>query len=307
MNFILLSNSCSKNIQVCLPQLAVVLSIGAALSGLILAWAGYQLGARQAPVATLSPTVESVHRELAEERESIARLRQETRAHLDALALRIARLQAHSMRVDALGERLVDVGKLDSDEFDFTAEPAVGGAESQGGQHPQDSADLAADIERLSELLADRERKLLLLEDLLIGQAILEEATPSGKPVKKGFISSAYGYRTDPFTGKKSLHHGVDFAGKRGSEVIAVAAGVVTRSERVPGYGNLVEIRHYNGYTTRYAHNQKNLVKVGDVIAKGDTIALLGSSGRSSGPHVHFEVRKDGKSVNPRRLISART
>ena len=203
-----------------------------------------------------------------------------------------------------LGERLVSVGKLDQEEFDFMAEPAVGGVETGPEDRPQSGADLASDMERLSRLLADRERKLVLLEDLLVGREVLQSVTPSGKPVKKGFISSTYGYRTDPFSGKKAMHHGVDFAGKRGSEVIAVAAGVVIRAERVAGYGNLLEIRHSDGYTTRYAHNEKNLVEVGDVVAKGDTIALLGSTGRSSGPHVHFEVRRNGKSVNPRRLIA---
>ncbi len=304
MNLIVLSNSCSKKVDVCVPRAIVGLLSVAILLGAGLVWAGYQFGVGRNVAEELSPTAESVHSEVAEERRKVAQLRQDTRAHLDALALRIAGLQAHLMRIDALGERLVSVGKLDRDEFDFTSEPAVGGAESDEGERAQVSADLGADMERLSQSLQDREKKLLLLEDLLVGREVLQSVTPSGKPVKKGFISSTYGYRTDPFSGKKSLHHGVDFAGKRGSEVIAVAAGVVIRAERASGYGNLIEIRHSDGYTTRYAHNQKNLVKVGDVVAKGDTVALLGSSGRSSGPHVHFEVRKDGKSVNPRRLIS---
>lgn len=304
MNLILLSNSCSKKLEVCLPWALGGALVFFVVVGSALVWTGYQLGARQNPVEAPSPTAMSVHQELTEERRQVAQLRQQTRAHLDALALRIARLQAHLMRVDAVGERLVEVGKLDQDEFDFSTEPAVGGADSSEGARPQVSADLSADMERLSRMLEDREKKLVLLEELLVGREVLASVTPSGKPVRKGFISSTYGFRTDPFTGKKSMHHGVDFAGKRGSDVIAVAAGVVTRSERVSGFGNLVEIRHSDGYTTRYAHNQKNLVKVGDVVAKGETIALLGSSGRSSGPHVHFEVRKNGKSVNPRRLIA---
>lgn len=304
MNLILLSNSCSKKVDVCLPQVIAGVIGVTILVGAALVWGGYRLGVSQNRVEKLSPTAESVYSQLAEERHKVAHLRQETRAHLDALALRIASLQAHLMRVDAVGERLVAVGKLDQEEFDFAAEPAVGGAESTEGEQAQASADLSADMEQLAKQLDDREKKLVLLEDLLVGREVLDAVTPSGKPVRKGFISSTYGYRTDPFTGKKSLHHGIDFAGKRGSDVIAVAAGVVIRSERASGYGNLVEIRHSDGYTTRYAHNEKNLVKTGDVVAKGDTIALLGSSGRSSGPHVHFEVRRDGKSVNPRRLIA---
>ena len=119
-------------------------------------------------------------------------------------------------------------------------------------------------------------------------------------------MSSGFGKRTDPFKGKKSYHRGVDFAGKRGADVVAVASGVVTRAKKVSGYGNVVEIRHADGYSTLYAHNKKNLVKDGDVVSKGQTIALLGSTGRSSGPHVHFEVHRNGKIVNPLRFVRSR-
>jgi murein DD-endopeptidase MepM/ murein hydrolase activator NlpD len=262
-------------------------------------YVGFEQGSVNQPV-----DVVALRQFLAEERQAVASVRQQARAHLDALALRIAASQAQLMRLDALGERLVRVGNLDPEEFDFLADPPVGGSNGAEQGQSQDASELHADMQRLALLLKDRERKLLLLEDLLMNRELLAEVLPSGRPVNKGWLSSGYGRRTDPFTGKKSAHHGVDFAGKRGTEVVAVASGVVVRAERVASYGNLIELRHADGYTTRYAHNQKNLVAVGDVVTKGQTIALLGSTGRSNGPHVHFEVRRDGKSIDPRQFIA---
>ena len=161
------------------------------------------------------------------------------------------------------------------------------------------------DMERIASLLTDREDKLAALEQVLMNRKLMAEVVPSGRPVKKGWMSSGFGKRTDPFKGKKSYHRGVDFAGKRGSDVVAVASGVVVRAEKASGYGNFVEIRHADGYSTLYGHNKENLVKAGDMVSKGETIALLGSTGRSSGPHVHFEVHHNGKVVDPIRFVRA--
>jgi len=126
-----------------------------------------------------------------------------------------------------------------------------------------------------------------------------EDSTISGRPVEKGWISSGYGMRTDPFNGRKRWHNGVDFAGKAGANVVAVASGVVTWSSKYNNYGNMVEIDHGEGVVTRYAHNQENKVKVGDLVQRGQVIAALGSTGRSTGPHLHFEVYKNGRAVDP--------
>ncbi|MEJ2577354.1 MAG: peptidoglycan DD-metalloendopeptidase family protein [Gammaproteobacteria bacterium] len=301
MKIILLSSLCSKagSLELCLPRVAALATVLMLVTGGGLYWLGYQ------QALDTQPDINGELREmLVTERRDIERTRHETRAHLDALALRVAELQAQLMRVNALGERLVEVGKLDGDEFDFLSQPPVGGGDSAGEGRSQEVAEIQVDMDRLNDLLLDRERKLLLMEDILMSRQVLSEVLPSGKPVAKGWISSLYGRRTDPFSGKKSTHHGIDFAGKRGAEVIAVASGVVTRAGKTDGYGNLVELRHADGYTTRYAHNQKNLVKVGEVVTKGQTIALLGSTGRANGPHVHFEVRKNGRSVNPKQFVS---
>jgi murein DD-endopeptidase MepM/ murein hydrolase activator NlpD len=117
--------------------------------------------------------------------------------------------------------------------------------------------------------------------------------------VLEGYVSSYFGERQDPFTGHEAWHKGVDFAGQAGAEVVAVAAGIVTRSESSHGYGNLVEINHGNGYVTRYGHSQALLVKTGDIVTRGQPVATIGSTGRSTGPHVHFEVLRNGQHVNP--------
>ena len=138
-----------------------------------------------------------------------------------------------------------------------------------------------------------------MLETLLMDRSLRERLMPSGRPISKGWLSSNFGKRADPFTGKQEYHKGVDFAGKEGADVLAVGDGVVTWSSKRSGYGNLVEINHGNGYVTRYGHNKSNTVEVGETVKKGQQIALIGSTGRSTGPHVHFEVLRNGKQVNP--------
>lgn len=305
MKIIFLSDFCKRtgSIDVCLPRAAA--TAGVLLVGLVTAalWSGFHYGKHLGAEASVDETTTELQTLLRAERHLIAEAKAEQRAHLDALALKIAELQAHLMRLDALGGRLVEVGKLDEGEFDFASAPPLGGLDQALPDASVAPDELSADMDRISSLLKDREEKLTALEQLLMNRELLAQVIPSGRPVKKGWLSSSYGRRTDPFSGKKSFHRGVDFAGKRGSEVVAVASGVVTRSEKAPGYGNVVEIRHGDGYTTLYAHNQENLVVEGDVVTKGEAIALLGSTGRSSGPHVHFEVHRNGKNVNPSRFV----
>jgi murein DD-endopeptidase MepM/ murein hydrolase activator NlpD len=305
MNIILLSrfNHKKGSIDLCVPGAAAwVLAVFVLLCA-VLAFGGYQLGKRQALQVQDSHDVTELQAALVEERRLVADARADARAHLDALAMRIASLQARLMRLDAVGQRLVSLGKLDADEFDFIEEPPVGGLIGDEGR-PQEVAELATEMQRVSRVLEDREKKLLMLEDLLVNRELIKETRPGGRPVAKGWISSLYGYRTDPFNGRKTLHKGMDFAGKAGTPVTALAAGIVVRADHDKGYGNVVELRHTDGYTTRYAHNQENLVKPGDMVKKGQTIALMGSTGRSNGPHVHLEVRKNGRVIDPRRYLA---
>lgn len=240
-----------------------------------------------------------------------------------AYSQKLAEIQARMVRMDALGERITDIAGLDKGEFDFNHTPAVGGpaeydgpggdeitgtdvpdftSADQGASHTisSDLQDLFAELEARME---NREQQLDLLRVMIVDRDLKRENTISGRPIAKGWMSSRYGKRTDPFSGRKVWHLGVDFAGKEGSDVIAVASGIVTRSEPYKGYGRLIEVDHGEGYVTRYGHNKTNLIQVGDLVKKGQVIAKMGSTGRSTGPHVHFEVYKNGRRVDPASYI----
>lgn len=239
------------------------------------------------------------------------RIEEETRnaqESMDALALRLGNLQSHVVRLDALGQRLTQMANLDSGEFNFEQAPAQGGPLSSDEQLSDDSIDVPDFIQSLQELaskIEDRSQQLGVLEEMIMARNLQAEVVPAGRPIKRGWLSSYYGMRTDPFNGRRTHHSGIDFAGKEGSDVIAVAAGVVTYSGKRSGYGRLVEVNHGKGYVTRYGHSKENLVEVGDTIKKGQVIAKMGSSGRSTGPHVHLEVLLNGRTVNPKKYIMA--
>ena len=262
----------------------------------------YYMGLRDGAAQADTRMGQQLLAEIRQQAVLLTELEQDTAANLDALALQVGNIRGQAMRLDALGERLVDQSGLDAGEFDFSTLPAVGGY-SDGPGKSQSVEEIIRELGSVAGLLQDRKNKLDLLQDMIMNWELKQEITPSGYPVKQGYITSGYGSRTDPFSGKKKSHRGVDFAGKTGTDVIAVAAGVVLKSERTKGYGNVLELRHSDGYVTRYAHNKQNLVKEGELVEKGQTIALLGSTGRSSGPHVHFEVKKNGNVVNPGRFI----
>ncbi|MGS2717747.1 M23 family metallopeptidase [Eionea flava] len=241
---------------------------------------------------------------LAEQQQALEDVKQESQETLSAMTLRMAELQGRLVRIDALGERLTSMADLDQGEFDFTQQPAVGGPETAelGDSHtPPKFIDL---INQLADKIDDREQQLETLESLMVDRSFQNDVFVAGRPVLKGWMSSRFGRRTDPFTGKVAWHSGVDFAGKMGSEIVAVASGVVIESGERAGYGGMIKVNHGNGFQTRYAHNKKNLVKIGDVVKKGQVIALMGSTGRSTGPHVHFEVYKYGRTVDPASYIN---
>ncbi|QHS11501.1 M23 family metallopeptidase [Sinimarinibacterium sp. NLF-5-8] len=255
--------------------------------------------------ATLNQLFANWSEEARQQRSVVAEVKEEATRNAAALARRIAQLQAQVMRLNAAGQRLTEIAGLDSGEFDFAQPPGVGGPEvAEAASEPRND-ELTAAIDQVDAQLSDRERQFRVLEDLLLSSRIQSEVRPSGWPVETGWISSLFGVRTDPFTGRRTGHRGIDFAAPVGAEVKAVAAGIVTDASVHKGYGKLIEINHGNGYATRYAHNSKLLVQVGDKIDKGQAIALVGSTGRSTGAHVHFEVLFNGLLVNPERYIQA--
>jgi murein DD-endopeptidase MepM/ murein hydrolase activator NlpD len=240
---------------------------------------------------------------LAEQGEQVAAARRELQERLDALASRVGQMNAHVIRLDALGRRLTEMANLDKGEFDFDSEPAVGGPEGLIEGAVAVSPDLSAMLDALTHQIKDRERQLSVLESLISTRNLSRQIVPGGRPVTQGWISSYFGHRADPFTGRNAFHRGLDFAGPAGAQVVAVASGVVTYSKDRFGYGKTVEINHGGGYVTRYAHNQRVLVAVGDTVQKGQAIALIGSTGRSTGPHLHFEVLKQGRAVDPMSFV----
>ncbi|MBB3059414.1 MULTISPECIES: M23 family metallopeptidase [Microbulbifer] len=254
-----------------------------------------------------SRTAKAWNKALRKQQQQIEEADRQAHEQLTAFTVKLAEMQARLTRLDALGERLTTVAKLDQGEFQFGNAPAVGGPEDPGiagaSELPYQPPEFLEVIDDLSDQIEDRQMQLATLESLMARRQLQDEQFIAGRPISRGWMSSRYGYRTDPFSGRRSWHKGVDFAGKKGSDVVSVAAGVVTWAEDRHGYGKLVEINHGNGYKTRYGHNSDVKVKVGDVVKKGQVIALMGSSGRSTGPHVHFEVYKNDRPVDPASYI----
>lgn len=242
--------------------------------------------------------------DLEAQRESIDTIRQGNEDTLDALAIRIAQMNARMIRLDAVGRRMTEMADIDDGEFNFDSDPALGGPEEPmlAGSNVAVPEVLEA-MTSLGYQLDNREAQLNVLESVLMNQSLKERVYPQGRPVKSGWLSSYFGKRTDPFTGKPANHTGIDFAGKHGDEITAVADGVVTWSGDRYGYGVMVELNHGNGYSTRYAHNSENRVSVGDEVKKGQIVALMGKTGRATGPNLHFEVLHDGRRVNPVKFI----
>ena len=302
MNVILLSKrdgrarqfNLAKPLTLCALLAATAVIVGGAFA------LGLQLG-------------KGVHRELAlaettrfaalltEQKQEIAGLKQQLQLRIDAMAMRIGEVNAHVIRLNALGKRLTEMADIDSREFDFDRSPPSGGPEGEGvsAQIP-DLSGMLAQLEQRADL---RESQLAALENVILTRELKEEIHPEGRPVSSGYISSYFGERADPFDGLEKFHKGVDFAGNVGSDVVAVAAGVVTWAGERSGFGRLVEINHGDGYLTRYAHNERTLVSVGQTVKRGEPLALMGSTGRSTGPHVHFEVLRNGRQVDPLSFI----
>lgn len=300
MDIILLSKFRGRpcRVQIGSPVQLMLLMLFGAVFAAGLGLFGYWVGQSQAS----STSITSIQQEIKLQRELISQTRFNARADLDALAARLGEVQAHAMRLNALGQKLVTIAKLDSGEFSFEESPGIGGPDEPGLQE----LDFGSEIDAVIHELEDREQQLRVLEDVLMSSHMQEEVFPEGRPIQRGWISSYYGTRTNPFSGKLQFHKGMDFAGKSGADVLAVAGGVVTWSGKRYGYGNLVEINHGNGYITRYAHNKEHLVDVGITVKKGQVIAKMGSTGRSTGPHVHFEVLKNGRQINPQKFVQKR-
>lgn len=307
MNIILVRNTKSGFGHITLTRgvvwlLSALLVLIAPLAFLAL---GYVVGAKH---GTLAPGAlyENLYSEIQVQRAKVDDSVRNARDNMNALTLRLGQMQAQAIRLDALGDRLTKMADLDKGEFNFKRRPGVGGPESNDKLAPLPVSDFVSALETLSRQLENRGQQLSVLEALLMNRNLQAEVFPAGRPVESGWISSYFGNRTDPFKGGMGHHGGIDFAGKDGSSIKVVASGIVTFAGERGGYGNLVEVDHGNGYSTRYGHCKEILVSVGDTVKKGQEISLMGSTGHSTGPHLHFEVVHNGTIVNPREYVDAK-
>lgn len=243
--------------------------------------------------------IENIQSLVSQEQNDIQQFKSEVNRELDALALQVGGLYAQSMRINALGERLTDVAQLDESEFDFQSEPGIGGAGLEPINKENTPEDLFASLYSIKSSFQQQEEQLGLINAMLNEQEQDQQIKPSGKPIRKGWISSSYGSRVDPFTGKQAFHSGIDFSGKHGSIIQAMADGVVIWSGNRGNYGKLVEIDHGSGYITRYAHLSSLSVSTGQKVKKAQAIGVMGKTGRATSEHLHFEVLKKGHKVNP--------
>jgi len=235
----------------------------------------------------------------AEQKNKLEKSHSHSEGQIAALSAKVAELQARLVRLDAVGERLTKVAKLDKGEFDFSQLPGVGGPLNRPSAESAGAAGFLLAVDHLSQYVQNREQQFKVLDSILISRSFDVETLFDSLPIENGYLSSTFGYRTDPFNGKQEFHSGIDFTAPAGTAITAVAAGVVTTSLLTNDYGNLIRVNHGGSFETRYAHNKINLVKNGDVVKKGQIIALVGSTGRSTAPHVHFEVYKNGRVVDP--------
>lgn len=268
--------------------------------------------------------IQQLRSQLSVQARQLALLRDGANSTLNELGVRVGSLQAHVTRLNALGHRLTQNAELTSGEFDFAAEPAVGGSASatqvqaQGSAAQDNSAatapvpDIATsahslqnELQHLELQMRESDSQLAVLEVLLQGRRLKRQSQPVGWPAEAGWVSSNFGERQDPFTGVRSFHKGIDIAAGIGTSVQAAASGLVLFAGTQGDLGQVVEISHGSGYTTRYAHNSELLVNKGDFVVKGEQIAAMGSSGRSTGSHLHFEVLENGKAVNPLKYLES--
>lgn len=257
-----------------------------------------------APQPSIQQSTEAAWQQELADLEQAGSGRDESQAQLERMTQQLARLQTRLMRLDALGERLTELADMSDGEFDFNNDPGMGGPELPKSSMYHESPDVQSVLDQLADRIDDRTQQLKLLEKLMMNRSVDSNALLDFMPVHEGYITSGFGRRSDPITGRIAMHTGLDFAAPRGTAIYAVGAGVVTFSARNGAYGNMVEIAHGDGYKTRYAHAHTLMVEVGDLVSKGQQIATVGSTGRSTGPHLHLEVYRNGMAVNPARYIA---
>ena len=300
MNIILVSDSLAKSRSVTLSQGQVALiAFGILVAGFLLATGTY-FATMKFAVDLRNPYLRTLLSSLHQD--DMKRSETETKENLNALAAKVGELQARILRLDAFGQRLAKAAGIKPEEFKFDEKPGQGGPAAAGRDLTM--PEFQQMLNDISRTLDDRGDKLGVLDSLLLDDRLARKTIPTTLPVAMGYYSSNFGYRVDPITGRSTFHTGVDLIANTGTPVMAAAGGVVASASYSGEYGNMVDIDHDNGLTSRYAHLSKSLVKAGDVVMKGQVIAMVGVTGRTTGPHLHFEVREKGIPLNPNKFLS---
>ncbi|PPD56605.1 MAG: peptidase M23 [Methylotenera sp.] len=234
-----------------------------------------------------------------------------SQVHLDAYAKELGELQARMMRLDAQNQRLAKLaGENEQKIVNNPHLKPLGGLQQDGRggplvrSHAMSEIELKAAILELTEAVDARDDYMSKIEAKILQKSVLKDMLPNSSPVDAAFNSSSYGWRIDPFNGNKAFHEGLDFTANTGTNIRAAADGIVSSAERTPDYGNIVKIDHGSGLETRYAHASKLLVKAGERVVKGQVVAQVGSTGRSTGPHLHYEIRLNGNPLDPRQYLN---
>jgi murein DD-endopeptidase MepM/ murein hydrolase activator NlpD len=301
MNIILISNNSAKAKTLTLNgKHLVLLAAGFFFVSVLIAMVFNYLSLRYADKID-SPALRSLV--LSAQQEEHEKTQSYLRDSLNAMAIRMGQMQAQLLRLDSVGARLTELSGIKPQEFLFNETPGQGGALPTLPAQDISLLEFSNQIQDLSRALDDRSDKLGALESLLMEDRLRKKMVPSVMPIDTKWYSSGFGFRIDPFSGKRVFHEGVDFMAEVGTPVLAAAGGVVVYSDHHPEYGNMIDVDHGNDFVTRYAHASKRLVKAGQVVVRGQKIAEVGSTGRSTGPHLHFEVRHRGVPKNPSQFL----
>lgn len=264
-------------------------------------WQSYHAGQKDKQIADLQDQIQIARSRYVEHTGELQAQVDADHRQLAVYARDVGNIQARLARLDALGSKLVNKASLDQAEFNFSKPPAYGGPRLVAPNTSLDSFSLP--INRLDDRLADLDVQLAAVDYLMEQKRVERTARPHDWPTEHGWLSSGFGLRSDPFTGEKERHEGVDIANRYGAPVLAASRGIVTFAGKMSGYGNLVEVDHGYGFTTRYGHMSAIAVHVGDEVADGQLLGRVGSTGRSTGPHLHFEVRRFGQPINPKPFL----
>lgn len=305
MNIIFVANNMAKPRVLSLTQAMLLLALLVAVVASVTATIAAFILPQGVSGTDNKPQVDSIHPAMQVALPSVLHISKfHPQTHIDALALELGEIQARVMRLDALGERLSKLAGVKPKDIEAEQRPAAqGGPEVKA--YGLSEAQLQQKIGELTSEIESRTDRLSAVEAMLLQQGMQKNALPSNYPVSGAYNSSSYGWRVDPFTGHMAFHEGLDFTAEVGTSIHAAAGGIVMSAEQTPDYGKIVKIDHGSGIETRYAHASKLLVKAGDRVEKGQLIAEVGSTGRSTGAHLHFEIRLNGAALDPRKYLQS--